>query len=82
MEAAYEQLLGQGILGVFLVLVIVYHLKTVKDLKQEMKEANQVHAEQIAAKDKMIEEKNDKIHELGINAVTAVKDFTNAIKGI
>ena len=63
-------------------MVIVYHLKTVKDLKQEMKEANQVHAEQIAAKDKMIEEKNDKIHELGINAVTAVKDFTNAIKGI
>lgn len=80
MESAFETLLGQGILGAFLVLVIIYHLRTVRELKTEMKEKSIAHAEQMNLKDQIIEEKNNKIHEIGIEAVTSLNEFTRVIK--
>jgi len=82
MEIAYEQILGQGILGVFLVLVIIYFLKLVKDLKAEMKEKSLAHAISMKEKDLKIEELNDKIHNLGIEAVTSVREWTNTLKDL
>ena len=80
MDTAFEQILGQGILGAFLVLVIVYHLRTVKEIKAEMKAKSLAHAEQIKSKDEKIEQLNDKIHALGIEAVTSVKEWTTTLK--
>ena len=80
MESALETLLGQGILGAFLVLVIIYHLKTVRELKTEMKEKIIAHAKQMRLKDEIIEEKNNKIHEIGIESVTILNEFTRVLK--
>jgi len=40
METAFETLIGQGILGTFLILVIVYFRKKENDYKTEIKELN------------------------------------------
>jgi len=80
MEQIYNQLIGQGVVGGFLVLVIIYHLRTVKDLKQEMKDKSIAHASNMKDKETEIKELNEKIHELGINAVTSIREWTNALK--
>ena len=82
METALDQILGQGILGAFLVITIIYFLKVVKDLKTEMKEKSIAHALSMKEKDDKIEILNDKIHNLGIEAVTSVKEWTATLKDI
>lgn len=61
MEQAFEILLGQGVIGAFLVIVIIY-----------FKSKEKKHDEQIAAKELEIKELNNKLHGFGIDAVTAV----------
>ena len=82
MEIVYEQLLGQGILGVFLILVIIYFLRKERKAESDAVLKSKAWSELVEAKDNKIEELNNKIHEIGIEAVTAVKEFTAAIKGI
>jgi hypothetical protein len=60
--------------------VIVYFTREIKSLKAEMKAKSLAHAEQIKEKDNKIQELNDKIHTLGIEAITSVKEFTNHAK--
>lgn len=93
MENAYNELISTGAVGAFLVLVIIYHLKTVKELKREMKaksiahaeqlEAREkAHAEQIKAKDDKIEELHDKNHGLAIKGTETMKDWIEAIRSL
>ena len=69
MEIALEILLGQGVLGVFLVLVIVY-----------FKSKEKKHDEMIKEKELEIKELNEKLHGFGIDAVTAVKEIASNLK--
>lgn len=82
MEKAFEVLIGQGVLGAFLILVIWYFTKEITSLKEEMKAKSMAHAEQVKEKDEKIEDLNQKIHEMGINAVTAVKEFNSLIRDV
>lgn len=82
METALEQLIGQGVLGIFLVLVIVYFRHEIKHLREEMKAKSLAHAEQMRAKDEKIEDLNEKIHAMGIEAVTSVKEWTSTLKDL
>lgn len=63
MEAALESLLGQGVLGVFLVLVIIYFRHEVKILREEMKEKSEAHAVSMKLKDDKIQALNDEKRE-------------------
>jgi|32_taG_2_1085360.scaffolds.fasta_scaffold02732_8 Flp pilus assembly protein protease CpaA len=69
MEQAFEILLGQGVLGAFLIIVIVYFRSKEKK-----------HDEIVAAKEQEIKELNEKLHGFGIDAVTAVKEIANNLK--
>ena len=69
MEMAFEILLGQGVLGVFLVIVIVY-----------FKGREKKYEENIAAKDAEIKELNEKLHGFGIDAVTSLKEISTNLK--
>jgi Flp pilus assembly protein protease CpaA len=69
MEQAFEILLGQGVLGVFLVIVILYFRS-----EQAKKD------ETIKEKESEIKELNEKLHGFGIDAVTAVKEIANNLK--
>jgi len=71
METAFETLIGQGVLGVFLVLVIVHFRKEVKDLKEQI----QTLQEEI----KRLNEvgKNDAVEVIGF-----VKDLQNTLKDL
>lgn len=69
METAFETLIGQGVLGTFLVLVIIHFRKEVKELKEniltlqeEIKRLNEVG-------------KNDAVEVIGF-----VKDLQNTLK--
>ena len=45
-----------------------------------MKQKSIAHAQQMKEKDDKIEDLNVKIHEMGIEAVTSVKEWTNTLK--
>jgi Flp pilus assembly protein protease CpaA len=69
MEQAFEILLGQGVLGAFLIIVIVY-------FRSKEKKTDEV----IKAKEQEIKELNEKLHGFGIDAVTAVKEIATNLK--
>jgi Flp pilus assembly protein protease CpaA len=69
MENAIQVLLGQGVLGAFLVLVIIY-----------FKSKEKKHDEIVEAKEQEIKELNEKLHGFGIDAVTAVKEIASNLK--
>lgn len=69
MEQAFEILLGQGVLGVFLVMVVVYFRQKEKKYDEVIKE-----------KELEIKGLNEKLHGFGIDAVTAVKEIANNLK--
>jgi len=71
MELAFEKLAEHGIMGLFLILVIWYFTRENKDLKRKLEE-----------KEEKIQSLNDKIHEMGIEAVSAVKEFTQTLKDL
>lgn len=80
METVYEVLIGQGILGVFLVLVIVYHLKTVKDLKIERTKKAEKYAEIFEKKDNKIESLNDELRQSERESITVIKELNQTLK--
>lgn len=80
METAVEYLIGQGVLGVVLAMVVWYHLKTVKKLEDSAKTRNKAHTAALKAKDEEIKGLNAKIHDIGISAITSIKDLYQAIK--
>ena len=82
MEEAYSELLSTGVVGAFLVIVIIYHLRVVKELKEESKSKSLAHGITMKEKDEKIEDLNNKIHSLGIEAVTSVKEWTNTLKDL
>lgn len=69
MELAFETLIGQGVLGVFLVLVIVYFRKKENDYKDI-----------IAKKDEKIELLNEERRQDAIETIGFVKDLQAQIK--
>ena len=69
MEQAFEILLGQGVLGAFLIIVIVYFRSKEKKTDEVIKE-----------KEQEIKELNEKLHGFGIDAVTAVKEIATNLK--
>ncbi len=69
MELAFETLIGQGVLGVFLVLVIVYFRKKENDYKEIIKE-----------KDDKIEKCNEQARLDAIETIGFVKDLQATIK--
>jgi Flp pilus assembly protein protease CpaA len=69
MEQAFEILLGQGVLGAFLIIVILYFKSKEKKFDEQLKE-----------KDEEIKELNEKLHGFGIDAVTAVKEIATNLK--
>jgi len=69
MEQAFEILLGQGVLGAFLIIVILYF--RAKEKK---------HDEILEKKEQEIKELNEKLHGFGIDAVTAVKEIASNLK--
>lgn len=69
MELAFETLIGQGVLGVFLVLVIVYFRKKENDYKEIIKE-----------KDEKIEKCAEQGRQDAIETIGFVKDLQNDIK--
>ena len=71
MEQAFEILLGQGVIGAFLVIVILYFRSKEKK-----------HEEVVKEKEAEIKELNEKLHGFGIDAVTAVKDISANLKQI
>lgn len=69
MEQAFEILLGQGVLGAFLIIVILYFKSKEKKFDEQLK-----------VKDEEIKELNNKLHGFGIDAVTAVKEIATNLK--
>ena len=82
MEIALEQLVGQGILGTFLVLVIWYFLKREKELKAEMKDKSFAHAESMKEKDVKIQVLNDQIRNDAIESMSIFKDMHSNLKDL
>lgn len=82
MEEVLDVLLKQGILGIILVLSVAYFLRKEKKAEEDAVKKSKAWALLVKEKDEKIEELNNKIHEIGIEAVTAVKEFTLAIKGL
>lgn len=80
METILPKLAEHGVVALFLVAVIYYFIKKEKELKEEMKQKSIAHAQQMKEKDDKIEDLNVKIHEMGIEAVTSVKEWTNTLK--
>ena len=75
METALQYFLTQGVLGVILVLVVLYFLKEKKKTEDAAIKKSKAWAELVASKDEIIESKNKQIHEMGIDAVTTIKEF-------
>lgn len=69
MELALESLLGQGILGVFLVIVIIYFRSELKKRDEMIKELQGE-----------IKTLNEKLHGFGIDAVMNSKAIADNIK--
>ena len=77
METALETLIGQGVLGTFLVLVIVHFRKEVKDLKAEMKEKSLAHALQMKLKDEEIKDLNKEARDSAVETITSFNTFSS-----
>lgn len=71
METALEALLGQGVLGIFLVIVIFYFRHEVKILRAEMKEKSEAHAATMQFKDEKIQALNDEKREDALQNMAA-----------
>lgn len=82
MSEIFTQIAAQGVLGLFLVLSIWYFRQEIKHLREEMKLKSAAHAEQMKLKDDKINELNDKIHSIGIEAITSVKELNNTFKDL
>ena len=80
METAFEVLIGQGVLGVFLVLVIIYFLKTVKDLKADAKEKAKTYAEVFEKKDQKIESLNQELRQSERESITVMGSMNQTLK--
>ena len=80
METVLTKLAEHGIVAVFLVAVIYYFIKKEKELREEMRQKSIAHGTQMKEKDEKIEALNNKIHEMGIEAVTSVKEWTSTLK--
>ena len=69
MEQAFEILLGQGVLGAFLIIVILYFKSKEKKFDEQLKE-----------KDEEIKALNENLHGFGIDALTDVKEIATNLK--
>lgn len=69
MEQAFEILLGQGVLGVFLVLVIIYFRSELNKRDEAIKELQLE-----------IKSLNEKLHSFGIDAVMNSKEIATNLK--
>ncbi len=80
MEIVLESLAGQGVLGTFLVLVIVYFKREIKELRDAAKLRNEAHIVQINAKDAEIKRLNDASRDDATDTIGFIKDFGNDFK--
>jgi hypothetical protein len=76
MEPILNKLAEHGIAGIFLALVIYYFNKRDKKHEQALRDKDAI----ISAKDEDIKVLNEKIHTLGIEAVTSVNQWVNTLK--
>ena len=79
MQEAFSQILSTGVVGAFLVIVIIYHLRTVRELKTEMKEKSIAHAKQMSFKDQKIQELNDQKREDALQNMSLFNEVNKSL---
>lgn len=82
MQEAFSQILSTGVVGAFLVIVIIYHLRTVKELKLEIKDKSLAHAAQMELKDNRIQALNDDSREAALENMSMFKDLQSNLRDL
>ena len=80
MDTIIEQLVGQGVLGIFLIIVIWYFKYEIKHLRKEFKGKSTAHAESMKIKDDKIQSLNDQTRTDAIANMTYFNNVGNQIE--